>query len=194
MNMSLGGRREGVLDNLQRLLQRQWWRVLHVLVLLVDLRIQERHDQGRSRAAGSTELPLVRSHRVIRVHSALALLIQTGDNGVNVVREEPLVVQHVLNGPRTRLHLQRLVVLVVVQLNVLLDVLNEGVTVGREAVGGHKNVVTDVEDLGLVSRVDRVAGCVSGVAGEKGEVVACNAEDGSSVVWVSERSEVRPKV
>lgn len=185
MNVSLGSRRKGVLDHLESLLQSQWWWVLHLLILLVDLTVEEGHDQRGSRASSSAELPLIRSYRVIRVHGALSLLVQTSNDGVHVVGEEPLVVEHVLDGSRTRLHLEGLVVLVVVQLDVLLDVLDEGVTVGGKAVGGHQNVVSDVKHLGLVPRVDGVAGCISGIAGQQGEIVSCDSEYGSSVVYVS---------
>lgn len=46
----------------------------------------------------------------------------------------------------------------------------------------------DLEDLGVVSRVDAVAGRVSGVAGQDGEVGAGDGEDGTTVVGVAVES------
>lgn len=129
MNMTLSSRRKGVLHKLESLFQCERWRVLNLLVLLVDLTIKEGHDQRSGRSSSSAELSLVRSDRVVRVDGTLALLIETSNDGVHVVREESLVVKHVLNSSGSRLHLEWLVVLEMVPFNVLLNLLHQGVTV-----------------------------------------------------------------
>lgn len=65
----------------------------NVLVLEVDLVVQEGHDQTGSRTTSSALLALVASHGVIRVHGSLALLVQTAQHSMCVVREEALSVE-----------------------------------------------------------------------------------------------------
>jgi hypothetical protein len=84
-------------------------------------------------------------------------------------------------------------VLVLVHLDDGVEVLLQGVTVGSETDDGQHYpcalvvgaLASNLEELGLVSCVDVVAGCGSSVAGEDGEVSTRDAECGTTVVGVT---------
>ena len=48
-----------------------------ILVLVVDLIVQERHDQTRRRARRPALLPFIAPHRIIRIQRPLAILVHT---------------------------------------------------------------------------------------------------------------------
>jgi hypothetical protein len=159
----------------------------------VDLVVQERHDKRRRRACCSALLPLVTADGIVRVQRTLAILIQTSQNCVYVVREESLVVENVAETLGAGGDGHGLAVLVLVHLDDGVEVLLQRVAVGGETdyrqhypctlvVGA---LAANLEELGLVSCVDVVAGCGSSVAGEDGEVSTRDAECGTTVVSVA---------
>lgn len=74
-----------------------------------------------------------------------------------------------------------------------IEALLQGLAIGCEATYGEDEVrivligraAADLEDLGVVSCVDAVAGSVSGVAREDGEVGTGDGEDGTTIVGVA---------
>ena len=135
-----------------------------VLILQVDLIVQKGHDQtacGTSRPALFT---LVAPHGIITVQRALAFLIQTSKNGVNVVWEEALVVEDVAQPLRARGDGHGLVVLVFVHLDDGIEAFLECIAVRREPHDGQyypcSNVfwpfTTDSEQLWRISSVNVV--------------------------------------
>ncbi|KUI54117.1 hypothetical protein VP1G_10612 [Cytospora mali] len=76
-----------------------------------------------------------------------------------------------------------------------VQALLQRLAIGREAAHrqDQRRVVlvcratANLEHLGVVSRVDAVAGCVSGVASHDGKVSASDGEDGAAVVGVTEK-------
>ena len=92
-------------------------RIRLILVLKVDLVVQERHDQARRRTRRATLLPLVRPHGIVAVQRALALFIDPTQDGVDVVREEALVVEDVREALRAGVDRHVFAVLVPVHLH-----------------------------------------------------------------------------
>ena len=189
-----------ILDMVLR--QRLWHNSLQVVscpaawlvhVLEVDLVVQERHDQRRRRACCSALLPLVTADRVVGVQRTLAVLVQTTQDCVYVVREESLVVENVAETLGAGGDGHGLAVLVLVHLDDGVEVLLQRVAVGSETDYGQHypctlvvgTFATNLEELGLVSCIDVVAGCGSSVAGEDGEVSTRDAECGTTVVGVT---------
>jgi hypothetical protein len=164
-----------------------------ILVLEVDLVVQEWHDERCCRTCCSALLPLVAANRVVGVQCALAVLVQTTQDCVYVVREESLVVEDVAEALRACRHRHGLAVLVLVHLDDGVEVLLQRMAVRSET--NHREhypsalvvwpLTANLEQLGLVSCVDVVARCGSSVAGEDGEVSTRDTERRTTVVGVA---------
>ncbi|KAI6770596.1 hypothetical protein HG530_005225 [Fusarium avenaceum] len=108
----------------------------NVLVLEVDLVVEEGHDQTARSTTCSALLPLVTSHGVVRVHGTLALLIQTAEHRMRVVREESLPVEDCGETLGAGVDGHRLAVAVTVDLADGVEVIAEGLAIGSEANDG----------------------------------------------------------
>ena len=103
---------------------------------------------------------------------------------MDIVRKEAFVVENVAQALGTRGHAHGLAVLVFVQFDNGVEALFQGVAVCGESDDGEDYSGTfvvwafaaDLEEFGLVSCVDVVAGGGASVAGEDGEVSAGDAE------------------
>lgn len=165
----------------------------NVLVLVVDLVVEERHDQTAGGTGGSALLPLVAADGVVGVQGTLALIVDTSEDGCDVVGEEALAVQNVAETLGACGDAHGLVVLVSVHLDDGVETLGQGVAVGGKAYHAENNLAplvlgtlaTDAEELWLIAGVNVVARCGTGVAGEDGEVCACDAQSATAVVCVS---------
>lgn len=164
-----------------------------VLVLVVDLVVQERRDQTARGASSTARLALVTAHGIVRVESAHAVLVQTAEDRVHVVREEALVVQNVAEALRAGVHAHLLVVLVLVHLDDGVEALLQRIAVGGEAYDREDDLgalvlaagAADAEQFGGVARVDVVAAGAASVACEDGEVGAGDSEGCAAVVCVA---------
>lgn len=168
----------------------------HMLILVVDLIVQERHDQTCRRAGRSALFALIAAHGVIRVQRALAILVHARQDRMHIVWEEALRVENRTQPLRARLHGHGLAVLVSVHLDDCVEAFFQGVAVGGEAHYRQDDargwvVGSDAEEFGGMSGVDVVAGGGAGVAGEDGEGGACYPEGGSAVVGVAVAGGVR---
>lgn len=185
--MSLRRAREGILDQLHHMVQRQRLpRSLfqaqplttprQILILEVDLVVKEGHDQTRRRAGCATLFPLVTADGVVTVDRTAAFVVQPAENGGDVVGEETLAVENSREALCAGLDAHVLAVLVLVELDDGVEAFFEGVAVGGEADygedegGGGRGA--DSEELGLVARVDVIATRGASVTGEDGEVAA----------------------
>lgn len=164
-----------------------------VLVLEIDLVVKEGHNEAGGGASRAALLALVASDGVVAVDSAVALLVDAGEDGVGVVREEALLVQDGGQALGAGLDRHGLAVAVAVDLADGVEALLEGLTVSGEADHrehqGRVRVVgrraANLEHLGVEAGVDAVTRRHSRVAGHDGKVVARDGEGGAAVVGVS---------
>lgn len=167
----------------------------NILVLVVHLIVQKRHDQTCSCSSCSAHLALVTPNRVVAEETALSVLVQPAQDRRDVVGEEALLVENGAESLRTGLDAHRLAVLVAVHLDDGVEAFLQ-----RFAVGGksdhaeHDGGVVlggcgaaDLEDFGGVAGVDVVSAGGTGVAGDDGEVVAGNGEGRTAIVGVAAR-------
>merc|ERR1719431_419513 len=94
VDLALGSRDEHIVNDVDGLLHSDWSlvRVLHVL--LAHLVIEQRLKEGDCGAAGAVHILLTVPHRIVAVQAAAALAVQPAQDVGDVVREEPLVVEH----------------------------------------------------------------------------------------------------
>jgi hypothetical protein len=151
-----------------------------VLVLEVDLVIEERHDQTSGSTTSSALLPLVAADGVVTVNGTLALLVQSAQDSVSVVREEASLVQDGAQAFGACIDRHGLVVAVSVHLADGVQALLQGLAVGCEPNDREQDVgiilgrgrAANLEDFRGVSGVDAVARRETGVTCQDGEVVA----------------------
>ena len=137
----------------------------NVLVLEVDLVVEERHDERRSSTSSTTLLSLVTAHRVVGVEGTLSILVDTAQDGVDIVREEALVVEDVTQTLGAGGNSHGLVVAVTVHFDDGVELLGEGVAVGGKSDYGQNDTsaflvvafAADAEEFGGVAGVDVVA-------------------------------------
>ena len=104
-----------------------------VLIFKIDLIVQERRDQTTRRTGRAALLPLIATDRVVAVQGTLAFLVEAAEEGMDVVREEALIVQQVAEPLCAGGRAHGLAVLVAVHLHDGVEPLGQGAPVAAEA-------------------------------------------------------------
>ncbi len=138
-----------------------------VLILEVDLVIEEGHDQARGRTGGAALFALVAADGIVAVQRTSTVFVQAAKDGVDVVREETLVVQDRRETLGAGFDGHGLAVVVPVHLDDVVQTFLQCLSVGREpdyrqydmCSRPTRVVPTDPVHLGRISRVDAVSGC-----------------------------------
>lgn len=164
-----------------------------ILILKVDLVIQEWHNQASSGTGGTALLTLVGADGVVGVDCAFSFFVEAAEDGVHVVREETLLVEHDAQSLCSSLDGHWLAVLVSVEFDNRIETLAQGVAVGGETDNGEEKSgiglrgvsAADLEDLWDVAGIDGVAGGGTSITGEDGEGITGNGEGRTTVVGVS---------
>ena len=204
LDMPLRRTRKGVLDQLHRrlliqtvhrpLLKRVRVPILpaarHILVLEVDLVVEEGHDQTRRGAGGTALFTLVAADGVVGVQRAFAFFVETGEDGVHVVREETLGVEDGGEALGAGFGAHALVVLVLVHLDDGGEVVAQREAVGAVAYDGQDDVWLrvvggDGVELWEHPCLDVVPACAARVTRDDRVGAACYAEGGTAIVGVA---------
>lgn len=141
----------------------EWFARLVVLILQIDLVIEEGHDETGRCASGTALFALITTDGIETVDGTHSVLVDSRDDGGDVVREEALAVEHRLNQPRYGIHSHRLCVLMVVPFETLLETFYEGVAISHVPDDRDDDIVANVECPLSITSVDRVPGRMSRV-------------------------------
>ena len=118
---------------------------------------------------------------VVRVHGALALGVDPGEDVEGVVGEEAATVEGVPEHLSDRGYLHVLLVVVAVHVGADVEDRAELVDVGLASGGGENAVIGEGMELGNISGEDLITGGHAGVAGNDSEVGAGDCEGGTAV-------------
>lgn len=143
--------------------------------------VQEGLQQRLSSSCRPTRLSLVRPDWIKRIDCSFTIFVDATQDIVHVVREEAFTVEHIRNHScnGAQAHLGTSVV-VAVEDHLLLDAVDKGLCISREAIAGQTCLVVEAKHFGLVSRLNVVTRGLTGVSSYDAEVLSGDGEDGAT--------------